>query len=139
MILRDNNGTFFSIEAVLALIPIFIILLTISNLNMDYTYSYQEITLYHHAQDTLDMMSVGPNSGLDQISFANSNRQPEQATKIADHYLRKSMPNSKYRLVEMKNLQEDEICSNTDFKSVKHVAVAVKCHRDHIYKIYIAN
>ena len=132
MIHEDDRGTFFSIEAT-------ILIATITNINIDYTNTRQEIVLYHQAQDTLDLMSSnGSDSVLDQVSYAVSNKQLDNAKKIADPYLKKTISNRKYKLVEMKHLHGDEIYSNADFNNVDNVAVAVKYHENCFYKLFIA-
>jgi hypothetical protein len=139
MIHDDDRGTFFSIEAILALIPLFILIATITNINIDYTNTCQEIVLYHQAQDTLDLMSnSGSGSILDQVSYAISNKQLDNAKNIAEPYLKKTISNRKYKLVEMKHLHGNEICSNADFNNVENIAVAVKYHENCFYKLYIA-
>jgi hypothetical protein len=140
MIHEDDRGTFFSIEATLALIPLFILIATITNINIDYTNTRQEIVLYHQAQDTLDLMSNnGSDSVLDQVSYAISNKQLDNAKKIADPYLKKTLSNRKYKLVEMKQLHGDEICSNADFDNIDNVAVALKYRKNCYYKLFISN
>ena len=38
--INDNKGLFFSLDVVLAIIPIFILILNVTNINIDYTPSY---------------------------------------------------------------------------------------------------
>jgi len=54
--INEDNGIFFSIETALGLIPIIIILMTISNTNIDYTDSYIEKQYFQKAQDTAELM-----------------------------------------------------------------------------------
>ena len=139
MIQDDDHGIFFSAEATLALIPLFIILFAIANINTDYTHSYKEMVLYHQAQDTLDIMSSSATDDvLDQVSLAVSSNQLGRAQKIADSYLKKTIGNRKYMLVETNYLHGKVICSNAQFKDLKNVVVTVKYQRNCIYKLYIA-
>lgn len=54
--INEDNGIFFSIETALGLIPIIIILMTVSNTNIDYTDSYIEKQYFQKAQDTAELM-----------------------------------------------------------------------------------
>jgi len=56
LMINEDNGIFFSIETALGLIPIIIILMTISNTNIDYTDSYIEKQYFQKAQDTAELM-----------------------------------------------------------------------------------
>jgi len=54
--INEDNGIFFSIETALGLIPIIIILMTVSNTNIDYTDFYIEKQYFQKAQDTAELM-----------------------------------------------------------------------------------
>lgn len=56
LMINEDNGIFFSIETALGLIPIIIILMTVSNTNIDYTDSYIEKQYFQKAQDTAELM-----------------------------------------------------------------------------------
>ena len=56
LMINEDNGIFFSIETALGLIPIIIILMTVSNTNIDYTDFYIEKQYFQKAQDTAELM-----------------------------------------------------------------------------------
>ena len=56
LMMKEDNGIFFSIEAALGLIPIIIIIMTVSNTNIDYTDSYMEKQYFQKAQNTAELM-----------------------------------------------------------------------------------
>jgi|WetSurMetagenome_2_1015567.scaffolds.fasta_scaffold152388_2 hypothetical protein len=142
MILEDDYGIFLSTDTVLALIPLFILLFTVGNINMDYTGSFEEKHIFYHAQDSMELMAksdgLDNHSILEEVSIAISDNRIDKAKEIADPFLKKINGNLKYRLVEMNHLNGNQICSNGDFKNSKDVAVAVKCHGDFVYKLYLS-
>ena len=146
MIKEDVKGIFFSIDAGLALIPILIILLTVSNTNIDYTHIYQEKTCFHKAQDSAELMALykGPDNQtiLEKISMTLSeNTDPrmgvESARNIADPFLKKTLGRMNSRLVEVNYLEGREITSSGSFEEAGDVAVAVKCYGNYLYKLYV--
>jgi hypothetical protein len=141
MIKKEECGIFFCYDALLALIPIIIILAAVTNIHIDPSVSNLELVLFHQAQDTVDLMSVRDNpletSILEQISSSVSDNDRESAKKIANAWLKKRAENRKYRLVELDHSNEQEICSSPDMDNSKIVAVAVKSYKSHIYKLYL--
>ena len=106
MIKEDVKGIFFSIDAGLALIPVLILLLTVSNTNMDYTHIYQEKSCFQKAQDSAELMAIYTGHDnqtiLEEISTAISeNPDPrkavESARNIADPFLKKTLGRMNYR------------------------------------------
>ena len=55
--INDNKGLFLSMDMVLALIPIFILILNITNTNICYTPSYLTKHYFMEAQDTSELMA----------------------------------------------------------------------------------
>ncbi len=143
MIEKDENGIFFCYDAILALIPVIIILSTVANINMDVTEPHEEKVLFNLAQDTLDIMSARtePNdtSILEQISYFRSKNKVVTANKIADSWLRSTVGQKKYRLVEVNYSNEEEICSSGEFKDANNVEVAVRCQGSNLYKLFLAD
>ncbi|HSQ01827.1 MAG TPA: hypothetical protein VLM77_01065 [Methanobacterium sp.] len=146
MIKKDVRGIFFSIDAGLALIPVLILLLTVSNTNIDYTHTYQEKSCFQKAQDSAELMVVytGPDNQtiLEEISSAISenpdpNDAVESARDIADPFLKKTLGRMNYRLVEINYLKGREIASKGNFEEARDVAVAVKCNRIYLFKLYV--
>ncbi|MDD3985433.1 MAG: hypothetical protein PHY59_06045 [Methanobacterium sp.] len=144
--LNNNKGLFFSIDMVLALIPIFILILTITNTNIFPTHPYITKNYFIEAQDTSELMAqcIGFDDYtiLEEISQALSEgKDPIQAIvsarNIAEPFLKKNLGNRNYLLVEMNYLKGMEITSKGNFKDAKNVGVAVKTNGNYIYKLYV--
>jgi hypothetical protein len=141
MIKKEECGIFLCYDALIALIPIIIILAAVTIIHIDPSASNLELVLFHQAQDTLNLMSVRDNpfepSILEQISSSIPDNNQESAKKIANDWLKKRAENRKYRLVELDHLNEQEICSSSDMDNSKIVSVAVNSYKGHIYKLYL--
>jgi hypothetical protein len=140
MIKKEECGIFLCYDALLALLPIIIILAAVTNIQIDPSSSNLEMVMFHQAQDTLDLMSVSANplepTTLEQISSSIEDNNPESANKIANNWLKNKVENRKYRLVEVNQRNGQEICSSPGMDNTKIVAVAVKSYKCHMYKLY---
>lgn len=143
MIENDEYGIFFCYDALLALIPIIIILSAVTQIQFNPSDSQMEKVLFHQAQDTLDMMSVQNRpeepSILERLSFSISNNNLESTHQIADSWLKNKLGKRKYRLIEVNHLNGREICSGGEINRAKNVAVAVKCQDQYIYMLYLGS
>jgi hypothetical protein len=146
MIKEDVNGIFFSIDAILGLIPVFILLLTVANMNIDYTHSYLEKENVLQAQDSSEIMAqytgLDDQTLLEEVSTAlsenpNQTQGIESARKIADPFLKKTLGRMKYCLVEINYLEGKEIASSGNIEESNDVGVAVKCCGDYLFKLYV--
>lgn len=146
MIKKDVKGIFLSIDAVLALIPIMILLLTVASTNINYSYYSMEKKYSYEAQDSIELMAQYNNPDdqtiLEGVYLALSEnptprRGIEKANKIVNPLLKKTLGSMKYRFVEIKYLKGKEIASRGKFENAKYVGVAVKCYRDYIFKLYV--
>ena len=144
--INDNKGLFLSMDMVLALIPIFILILNITNTNICYTPSYLTKHYFMEAQDTSELMAqcsdFDDQTVLEGISKALSeNKDPmqgiESAKKIANPFLKKTLGNRNYLFVEMNYLKGREITSRGNFEDAKNVGVAVKSNGNYIFKLYV--
>lgn len=141
MIKKEECGIFFCYDALLAIIPLIIILAAVTNIHFDPSVSNLELVMFHEAQDTLDIMSVRDNqlepSILGQISSSISDDNVDAASKIANSWLENRLKDREYRLVELNRLHGQEICSSPNMDNTKSVAVAVKSYEGYNYKLYI--
>ncbi len=146
LMMKEDNGIFFSIEAALGLIPIIIIIMTVSNTNIDYTDSYMEKQYFQKAQDTAELMSTytehNDQTILQKVSNALSENRDKKvgidtARNITSPFLGRTIGNMKYRLEEINYLKGSEIVSNGDIKKAKNVGVAVKCYGNYLFKLYV--
>ncbi len=137
----DDKGFIFTIDAALALIPLFIVLATIANITDDYITSQSHQTrLAHDAQDSLEIMTT--NGTLENITNTltiNNNN----ATGIAiagqqsSAFLSKTLPGMKYNLTEVNQLNGTSIASNADMKDAKNIAVGVRNYGNYTFKLYV--
>jgi hypothetical protein len=140
MIEKEECGIFFCIDAVLALIPIIIIVAAVAQIYIDPSVSNLQLVMFHQAQDTLNLMSVKNNyepSILEQVSSSISDNNLDSANKIANTWLENRLENKTYRLVEVNHLNGREICSSGDMNSAQIVVTAVKSQNSYIYKLYL--
>jgi len=114
LMMKEDNGIFFSIEAALGLIPIIIIIMTVSNTNIDYTDSYMEKQYFQKAQNTAELMDqyTGNNGQtlLEEVAIALSEnpdkmKGTESAKDIIGPFLKKTLGKMKYSLVEINYLK----------------------------------
>ncbi|HML06406.1 MAG TPA: hypothetical protein VK426_11575 [Methanobacterium sp.] len=143
----DNKGLIFTLDSFLALIPIFIIIVAVSNVSdSELIFPSQNVRSIHDAQDTLEIMTH-PNglesTALQDITSAliesnNSDDGVQKASEIAGPYLNKTLGNSKYSLNEINPLNKT-IISNGDMKNAKDVSVGFKSSGDYIFKLYLWN
>lgn len=141
----DNKGLIFTLDAALALIPIFIVLITVVNISGSELYSSHQVSLVQNAHDTLEIMGTNQ-SGLKQnilqniafvlIENSNSEEGVQESGKIAGSYLNKTLGSSKYSLIEINQLNKT-IVSNGDMKNADDVSVGFKSYGNYIFKLYI--
>ncbi|MGF7117285.1 hypothetical protein [Methanobacterium oryzae] len=145
----DDKGLIFTIDAALALIPIFIVLTTIASLGDDYlTFSSQQIRISHDAQDTLETMATykqGTDSicvlqNITETLMINKNNATGRtlAGTIASKYLNSTIRDAKYNLTEIKQLNTT-IASNANMASANNTAVGVRNFGDYTFRLYIWN
>ena len=146
MIKEDFNGLFFSMDAILGLIPIIILILTVANTNINYSDSCLEKQYFQRAQDTAELMATykehDDQTILEKVSNVLSKNQDkkvgiETARTITSPFLERTVGNMKYRLEEINYLKGSEIISNGDINKAKNVGVAVKCYDQYLFKFYI--
>ena len=143
----DNKGLIFTLDSILALIPIFIIIVAVGNINdSGLIYPSQNVRSIQDAQDTLELMTQSNSletSILQDITSIlieskNSEGGVQKAGEIAGPYLNKTLGNSKYGLVEI-NPFNKTIISNGDMKNAKDISVGFKSCGNYIFKLYIWN
>jgi hypothetical protein len=147
LIKEDVNGIFFSMDAILGLIPIIILILTIANTNINYSDSCLEKQYFQRAQDTAELMATykelhDDQTILEKVSNALSKNQDkkigiESARTITSPFLERTVGNMKYRLEEINYLKGSEIISNGDINKAENVGVAVKCYDQYLFKFYL--
>ena len=138
----DDKGLIFTVDAALALIPIFIVLTTIASLGDDYlTFSSQQIRISHDAHDTLETMAtyVAGTEGTSTLEDVRSELMKNNTTKagaIAGKYLNNTLKGTKYNLTEIRQLNTT-IVSNANMASANNTAVAVRNFGDYTFRLYI--
>ena len=141
----DKKGLILTLDSVLALIPIFIIIIAVTNINNSELVPFHHSSIYK-AQDTLEIMSnqnkIGYNilQNMADVLYQNGNSEVgiKEAGKIAGSYLNKSLGNSKYSLMEINQLNKT-IISNGDIKNAKEISVGFKSCKNYIFKLNVWN
>ena len=139
----DDNGFVFTLDAVLALVIVFIALAAVASINESSLSS--QIRLSHNAQDVLEIMATykkspeGPSllQNVASILSANKNDQTgiKEAGQVAGAYLNQTLNNTKYNLTETQ--LNVTIAANADMKEASDVAVGVKSCDGYIFRLCI--
>lgn len=143
----DNKGLILTLDSVLALVSIFIIIVTVSNISSSGLTSSSQVRSTQNAQDTLEIMATNQinsyPSVLQQITYIlmennNSEEGITEARKISEFYLNKTLVNSKYTLIEINQLNKT-ITSSGDIRNANDTSVGFKSCEGYIFKLYIWN
>lgn len=140
VVLMDEKGLVSTLDAVLALIPVFIIIAAVANVS-DPGYSSKQVRYIQDAQDTLEIMTssnVLQNTASVLTLNNNSKEGIHEAGKIAGPYLNKTLGNSNYSLMEIGELNKT-IVSSGDIKKADDISVGFKSCEKYIFKLYVWN
>ncbi len=146
----DSRGIIFTIDAALALIPLFILLASLANIsNADTIFNSDQIRINHDAQDTLETMASYKSGGdestilqniTDSLIINNNSAQGILLSgQIAGSYLNKTIGNSKYTLTEISQLKGQIIASNADVKNGANVAVGIRSYGNYTFQLFVWN
>ncbi|MEN6592476.1 MAG: hypothetical protein ABFC12_04445 [Methanobacterium sp.] len=142
----DDNGFIFTLDAVLALIPVFIILIAVSSVDQgSLILPSQQIRLSHQAQDALDAMGQYHTSEdtlieeMVTVLKTNGNNAAgiAGAGELAGSYLDNNLQGMNYKLVELNHLNGETIISKGKVEDAPNVAVGTKNHGDYCFKLYV--
>ena len=142
----DNKGFILTLDAVLALIPIFIVLIAISGIDQgNLILPSQHIRLGHQAQDALDAMaqySTGDDNLIEEMvtvleSNDNDASSVDAAGKLACAFLDNTLPGTNYELIELNQLHGKTIISKGDMDNAQNVAVGSKNYGNYSFKLYV--
>lgn len=142
----DDNGFIFTLDAVLALIPVFIILIAVSSVDQgSLILPSQQIRLSHQAQDALDAMGQYHTSEdtlieeMVTVLKTNGNNATgiAGAGELAGSYLDNNLQGMNYKLVELNHLNGETIISKGKVEDAPNVAVGTKNHGDYCFKLYV--
>ena len=141
----DENGFAYTMDAVLALLPIIIILFGVSN----FTVSSESPLPIHSSQkahDTMDLM-VNYREGngfsvLERISTIlasgnNSQGSVDSAGEIASNFLDKNLAGREYLLTEESHLNGKPLAGKMELKNANNVATASRNCGNYTFRIYI--
>jgi hypothetical protein len=144
----DDKGLIFTLDAALALIPIFLVVVAVANFGDSGLISpSQQIRFVQDAHDTLEIMGTDQ-SGLKSnvlknmatvlIENNNSEEGIQEAEEIAGSFLNKTLGNSKYSLTEINQLNKT-IASNGNINNSNDASVGFKSCENYIFKLCIWN
>ena len=141
----DKKGFIYTFDAILAIIPVFILIISVSSVNQgEMILPSQQIRLHHQAQDTLELMAQYYDSDitvLEEITLvlkANNNSAAgvEAAEKIASSFLEKNLPGSNYQLLEINQLNAT-IISKGNMENADNVAVGSINYGNYSFKLLV--
>lgn len=142
----DNKGFIFTLDAVFALIPVFIVLIAVSGAGQgNLIQPSQQVRLGHQAQDTIDAMAqyqTGDETLLEEIvivleSNKNDASGVDAAGKLAGAFLNKTLPAANYELTEINQLNGKTIASKGKMDNTQNVAVGSKTYGKYSFKLYV--
>lgn len=141
----DERGFAYTLDALLALIPVFIVIFGVSNLAVS-PESHNHIYFSQKAQDTMDLMTQyregGGMSVLETLSTTlksgnNSKLCVDKAGEIASNFLDKNMPGQEYLLTEENQLNGEILAGALELKNAENVATASRNCGNYTYRIYV--
>ena len=141
----DEKGFVYTLDAVLALIPVIIVLLGVSNLAAS-PESHSQIQFTQKAQDTMDLMVQYKDgngmSVLDTISSILSSGNHSQtsinnAGRVASNFLDEQLSGRNYLFTEENRLGGEILAGELDPKNTENVATASRNCGNYTFRIYI--
>ncbi len=138
----DQNGFIFTFDAVLALIPLFLVIITISNLPVS-SDSESQVMMCQDAQDYLDVLAsteINSRNVMDSMVQAlntGGDSGVEEAGDLAKPILDDLTANKSYKLLETSQLNRTIIISkgNPDFSPT--VASATRNWGNYTFLLYV--
>ncbi|NYB52083.1 MAG: hypothetical protein HVN35_05965 [Methanobacteriaceae archaeon] len=140
----DEKGFAYTLDAVLALIPIMIVLFTVSNITAS-PESHSEVLSNQKAQDIMELMARYTDADgmtvLDSMSNAlssgnNSEASIKKSGQIASSFLDKNLPCS-YLLTEENQLKGKPIAGKLDLDNARNLATASRNCGSYTFRIYV--
>jgi len=146
----DNKGLIVSSDAILALIVVFILLATVTNISGDKSGSFiQQVVMAKNAQDAMELMATYKNISTNKtvlelmadqlIKNGNQRSGMDDAGQIASEFLDKTLSGSNYNLIEINKLNGTTIASNADVNQASNVSVASRSFGEYTFKLYTWN
>ncbi|MBI5679512.1 MAG: hypothetical protein HZC47_01240 [Methanobacterium sp.] len=137
----DNKGFIFTLDAVLAVIPVFIILTAVTYISSDFSAPAPQIRASNEAHDILETMATYKSTptdftALQSVTDALKTKNYDSAEQIAGSYFNKTMGSLKYNFTEVNQLNTT-IAANADMKNGRNIAVGVKNCGGYTFKLYI--
>lgn len=141
----DERGLALTFDAVLALIPVLIVLTSVANLGSSHL-TTSSLQISHQAQDSLDLMAQYRDHGqltiLEEITTTlesnhNNATGVEAANLIAGQFLNKTIPRMKYVFIELKQLNKASIVSNGDLSNAENVGVSSRSYGNYTFQLYV--
>jgi hypothetical protein len=140
----DEKGFGCTLDAVLALIPIIIVLFGVSNITAS-PESHSQLILSQKAQDVMELMAQYTDGDgmtvLDSISAILSSENDSEASigkagEIASSFLDKNL-SGKYLLTEESHLDGKALAGKLDLKTASNVATASRNCGSYTFRIYV--
>jgi hypothetical protein len=140
----DEKGFAYTLDAVLALLPVIIILFGVSN----FTLSESPLPIHssQKAHDTMDLMvNYREGNGLSVLeristiltSGNNSQSSVDSAGEIASNFLDKNLAGKEYLFTEESHLGGEPLAGKMELKNADNVATASRNCGNYTFRIYV--
>jgi len=141
----DEKGFAYTLDAVLALIPVMIVLFGVSNLTAS-PESTNQIQLSQEAHDTIDLMvQYREGNGMSVLEMMastlasgdNSATSIDNAGEIACTFLDKNLPEREYLLIEENQLDGEILAGKLDLEKTDNLGTASRNCGNYTFRIYV--
>ena len=138
----DQKGFIFTFDAVLALIPLFLVIIVISNLPVS-SEDQSQVTLSQDAQDYLDVLAsteINSRSVMESMVQALSTGREsgvKEAGDLAKSVLDNLTNDKSYKLLETSQLNGTTIISQGNLDSSSSVASATCNWGNYTFELYV--
>jgi len=141
----DEKGFAYTLDAVLALIPVMIVLFGVSNLTAS-PESTNQIQLSQEAHDTIDLMvQYREGNGMSVLEMMastlasgdNSATSIDNAGEIACTFLDKNLPEREYLLIEENQLDGEILAGKLDLEETDNLGTASRNCGNYTFRIYV--
>jgi hypothetical protein len=141
----DDGGFVYTLDAVLALIPVMIVLVGVSHLT-ESPQSYSETKISHVAQDSLEMMAqYHAGDGLTVLEsmshtlsvYQNNATGINVTSTIATGFLDKNLVGREYLLCEESQLDGVRLAGRLNLENASNVNTASRNCGNYTYRLYV--
>jgi len=140
----DQKGFIFTFDALIALIPLFLVMVLISSLHLPFE-PHSQVVISQNANDYLDILASsqikdrGVMESMVLVLNTNQNNKTgiKEAQELAKPVMDKLLSGKTYQLIETSQLNGTIIISQGDLKSSSNVATATRSCGNYTFILYV--